>query len=115
MSRIRIQRFEKELLKLISNTINYKLRDKNLDFITITDVKLSNDMSHAKFFYTHMSDQSRSEIQKTLEKSTGVIKQAIASAKLMRRIPDIIFQYDEIESNARNLDKIFEQIKAEKK
>ena len=115
MSRIRIQRFEKELLKLVSSTINYKLRDKHLEFVSITSVKLSNDLSHAKFFYTHMNDEAREEIQKVLEKSTGFIKQTIASAKLMRRIPEIIFQYDEVEENARKLDKIFAVIDAEKK
>ncbi|MFC1887514.1 30S ribosome-binding factor RbfA [Candidatus Cloacimonadota bacterium] len=115
MPRIRIQRFEKELLKLVSTTINYKMRDKRLDFVSITSVKLTNDLSHAKFFYTHMQEDSKQEIQKVLEKSTGIIKQAIASAKLMRRIPDIVFQYDEVEENARKLDSIFAKIEAEKK
>lgn len=34
MPRVRVQRFEKELLKLISNTINLKLRDKHLEFVS---------------------------------------------------------------------------------
>ncbi len=114
MSRIRIQRFEKELLKLVSNTINYRLRDKKLSFISITDVKLSNDMSSAKFYYTYISDEAKDEVQNALKKSSGAIKQAIASAKLMRRIPEITFHYDEVEEKARELDEIFHKIEAEK-
>lgn len=114
MSRIRIQRFEKELLKLVSNTINYKLRDKYLNFVSITSVKLSNDMSHARFYYTHLNEADKDKIQKALERSTGVIKQAIASEKLMRRIPEIVFQYDEVQEKARNLDEIFKKLETEK-
>jgi ribosome-binding factor A len=113
MPRIRVQRFEKELLKLISKTINYKLRDKYLDFVTITEVKLTNDLSQAKVYYSHLSEYALEDIQKALEKSTGMIKQSIAELKLMRRIPEIIFIFDEVEENARKLDEIFTQIKTE--
>jgi len=33
----------------------------------------------------------------------------------MRRIPDISFEYDKLEENARDLDKIFAKIQAEQK
>jgi len=113
MARVRIQRFEKELLKLISNTVNYKLRDKHLEFVTITSVKLSNDFSHAKIFYTHMEKYPEAEIFKALKRSSGVIKSTIAKKQLMRKIPELTFQYDKVEENARKLDKLFEQIKSE--
>jgi len=114
VARIRIQRFEKELLKLISNTINFKLRDKHFEFVTITAVKLTNDMSFARIYFSHMNKYKDAEIQKALNKSSGAIKKAIADMKLMRKIPDLIFSYDKIEDNARKIDQIFEKIKSEK-
>ena len=36
MARIRIRRLEKELIKLISNTLLFKIRDKRLQSVTIT-------------------------------------------------------------------------------
>ena len=114
MPRIRIQRFEKELLKLISNTINLKLRDKHFEFVTITAVKLTNDLSHAKIFFSHMNKYKDAEIQKALNKSSGAIKKAIAEMKLMRKIPDLVFSYDKVEDNARKIDQIFERIRSEK-
>jgi len=114
MAKIRIQRFEKELLKLISNTINFKLRDKHFEFVTITAVKLSNDLSHARIYFSHMDKYKDTEIQKAFNKSSGAIKKAIAEMKLMRRIPDLVFSYDKIEDNARKIDQIFEHIRSEK-
>ncbi len=114
MTRIRVQRIEKELLRIISNTINFKLRDKYLKFITITRIRISNDLSNVRVYYTHMEDSDRENVQEALTKSTGFIKRELASAKFLRIIPEILFHYDTIEQESRKLDKIFDIIKAEK-
>ncbi|MCK4956310.1 MAG: 30S ribosome-binding factor RbfA [Candidatus Cloacimonetes bacterium] len=114
MARIRIQRLEKELTKLISNTILYKLRDKNIQSVTITSVKLTNDMSLARVYFTHLGVESDKKVITSLTRSSGFIKKQIADAKLMRRIPELIFAYDEIADNARQIEDILNKIRAEK-
>ncbi|MBN2460801.1 MAG: 30S ribosome-binding factor RbfA [Candidatus Cloacimonetes bacterium] len=114
MPRIRIQRLEKVLLRLISNVINLKLRDKYLELVSITRIKVSNDMSHARIYYTHLDTYPNEDVQKALEKSSGFIKNEIAAAKIMRVIPEIKFIYDEFEEKARHLDDIFRQLESEK-
>ncbi len=113
MARIRIQRLESELLKLLNKIINYTLRDKNLQMITITAVKLSNDMSHAKVYFTHLDKIKSEDVLNSLRKSKGFLKREIAEAKIMRIVPDLIFEYDEIEKTARHLDELFDKIHAE--
>jgi len=114
MVRIRIQRLEKELLKFINNIVTYKLRDKNLEWVSISAVKLSNDISHAKIYFTFLGEKSPQNILETLTKSSGFIKKEIAAAKFLRQIPELIFLPDDLEKNAQNLDKIFAKIHAEK-
>ena len=111
---VHIQRLEKELLKLISSVINNELRDKNLQWVSITSLSLSNDLSYLKVYYSHLNKTSTENVQKSLVKSSGYLKREIASKKMMRKIPEIIFNYDSVEENARNLDKIFEKIHSEK-
>ena len=53
MARIRIKRLESELFKLLSTTISFKLRDDNLTMVTVTGVKLTNDLSYAKIGSAH--------------------------------------------------------------
>ena len=62
MARIRIQRLEKELTKLISNTILLKLRDKKIQSVTITSVSLTNDMSLLKIYFTHLGKESDKKV-----------------------------------------------------
>jgi ribosome-binding factor A len=111
---VHIQRLEKELLRFISSIINNDLRDKNIEWVTVTSISLSKDLSFLKVYYSHLNKSSDGKVQKALTKSAGYIKREIANKKMMRKIPEIIFYYDTIEENARNLDKIFEQIEAEK-
>ncbi|MCF7858473.1 MAG: 30S ribosome-binding factor RbfA [Candidatus Cloacimonetes bacterium] len=115
MARIRIKRLESELLKLISNIINYKLRDNNLTMVTVTGVKLTNDLSYLKIFFSHFDETNTEDVLNSLNKSSGFIKNEIAKAKFMRKIPQLIFEYDKLEEEARDLDKIFAKINAEKK
>ena len=114
MPKIRIQRLEKELLKLINNVLAFKMRNKNLSWVTITNIRFSNDMSYAKIYFSFLGDNSKEKVLNSLQKSAGFIKNEIAKAKMMRVIPELIFYYDELEENARKLDKIFEKINSEK-
>jgi len=114
MSKIRIQRLEKELLKLMNNVLSFKIRDKNLTWVTITNIRLSNDMSHAKIYFSFLGENSKEEVLQSLQKSAGFFKNEIAKAKMMRTIPEIVFFYDELQENARKLDKILEKINSEK-
>ena len=114
MVRIRIQRLEKELLKFINNIVIYKLRDNNLEWVSISAVKLSNDISHATIYFTFLGEKSPQNVLETLTKSSGFIKKELAAAKFLRQIPELIFLPDDLEKNARHLDNIFAKIHAEK-
>ncbi len=110
MSNFRIKRLEKELLKFMNNIITYKLRDKNLQWVTINDLKLSKDMSHARIYFSYLNKSSKKQVLASLTKSAGFIKNELASAKIMRIIPDIQFFYDDLGDKARHLDELIEQI-----
>ncbi|MBN1326502.1 MAG: 30S ribosome-binding factor RbfA [Candidatus Cloacimonetes bacterium] len=114
MTRIRILKLEKMLLKIISNAINYKLRDSHLDMVSINHVKLSNDMGHARIYFSHLDKHSLSDVQQALEKSSGYLKNEIAQAKIMRLIPELSFEFDDTEEKARHLDELFAKLEAEK-
>ncbi len=112
MSAIRIQRLEKELIKLISITLNTKMRDPRLQWITITGITLSKDLHYARIFISHYNNKaSHKKILELLTKASGFIKKEIAGAKLMRTIPEISFLYDDTEDKAAHMDKLLASLK----
>lgn len=114
MSSIRIQRFESELQKLISQFISQRLRDKDLSWISISAVKLSPDLSHARIYFTHLSNVSHKKVEEALKRSTSRIKREIAQSKMMRIVPELSFFYDDMEEKAEHLEEIFHKIHQEK-
>lgn len=115
MARIRIQRLESELLKLISTAVSFKLRDKNLAMVTITHIRLSNDLSHCRIYYSHLDNNNKDAVATAFIKSAGFIKREIAAAKFMRIIPELSFEYDTTGEEARHLDELFTRIHNENK
>lgn len=117
----RLQRLEKELTRVIEVVISDSLQDRRLIGLTVTGVKLTADLQHAKIYY-HTIDMldkklqnSIKELNELLKKSSGFIKNQIAGARIMRCIPELSFEYDTTEEKARHMDSIFASIEASKK
>ncbi len=116
MKGIRLERMKKELFKLISSAYAFSVYDDRLHSIRITGIKLSPDLLLLKITYDYFNRKiSKKQMQELIEKSSGFIKKQIAGAKIMRRIPQISFQYDSTEEKASQLDKVFAVIEAEKR
>ncbi len=116
MPKIRIQRLQSELLRLISTVVASELRDPHFDSVSFTEVILSPDMSFLKIYFSIFDEEQANidEIVKRLNRSTGFVKSAIADAHVMRTIPDIRFNYDSTNERVSRLDQLLDQIQHER-
>ncbi|MBL7565394.1 30S ribosome-binding factor RbfA [Staphylococcus saccharolyticus] len=96
MNNMRAERVGEQMKQEIMDIVNNKVKDPRVGFLTITDVELTNDLSHAKIFLTVLgSDKEVENTFKALEKATGFIKSELGSRMRLRIIPDLTFEYDE--------------------
>ena len=96
MNNMRAERVGEQMKQEIMDIVNNKVKDPRVGFLTITDVELTNDLSHAKVFVTVLgSDKEVENTFKALEKATGFIKSELGSRMHLRIIPDLTFEYDE--------------------
>lgn len=96
MNDMRAERVGEQMKQEIMDIVNNKVKDPRVGFLTITDVELTNDLSHAKVFVTVLgSDKEVENTFKALEKATGFIKSELGSRMRLRIIPDLTFEYDE--------------------
>ena len=96
MNDMRAERVGEQMKQEIMDIVNNKVKDPRVGFLTITDVELTNDLSHAKIFLTVLgSDKEVENTFKALEKATGFIKSELGSRMRLRIIPDLTFEYDE--------------------
>ena len=80
-----------------------KLSDPRVEGVSITHVKLSPDLQIAHvYFRLFAGEQGIPEVTPGLKSCTPLLRKALAKELRVRRIPELIFLYDEsIERGAR--------------
>jgi len=96
----------------ISSIILRKIKDPRLGFLTITGVKMSPDLRHARVFFSTLGDEDRRETAlEGLRSAKRLIRGEIGRTLDLKYCPELAFQFDEslafgahIESRLRELD-----------
>lgn len=94
MSHGRKLQIESVLKREISRIIQTKIHSDKIGFISILDVKIGNDLSKAKVFYSQLGDlKARQITQKILNSLASIIKGELKDLRL-NPIPNLEFVYD---------------------
>ena len=107
---IKTDRIGSNLVKEISYIIMTEIKDHDIRFVTITDCKVTSDLSYAKVYYTVLDDTRKKEIAEALENASGFIRKQLFDRVDMRNIPTLDFIYDESIEYGNKIEKIIEKI-----
>lgn len=95
MKNNKINRLNHTMMREISYILETEIKDKHIKFVTITEVKVTNDLSYAKVYVTILNDDYREDTLKALNKASGFIRKQLADRMELRHIPELEFKYDE--------------------
>ncbi len=110
----RLQRLEKELLRILNNTLVFKINDDRLQWVSITGVSLSPDLQFARIFFSSLEQKVNvPKITAILTNASGFMKKEIAEAHFLRRIPELTFVYDDSSVKGRSIESLLKDIKKE--
>lgn len=88
-----------------------RLRDPGLGFVTITDVTMSADLSHAKAYYTVLGEPVEQEAtQDALARATKHLRATIAHEVRLRHAPTLEFVPDPVPDRTARLDHIIAEL-----
>ena len=108
------ERLEKIIEREIGNILLMDVKDDRLHFVTITKVDLTGDLSIATVFYTILGAPEQILYTKdVLLEAKGFIKGLLSRRIEVRKIPEILFKYDESSIQGNRIDEILRQIKKE--
>ena len=103
------------LKKEISLIISSQTKDPRLKNINVTAVKVSDDIGIATVFYTLIGQsihKSKSKIEENvLKKFSGMIRSILAKKIKIRRVPKIIFRFDESIEYSENIERLLKNLK----
>lgn len=95
MNSIKLERINSSIKRELSYVIANEVKDRSIDFVTITAVKTTNDLSYCKVYVTVFKEELREDALKALKNAKGFIRKSLASRVDIRHIPELDFVYDE--------------------
>lgn len=91
----RSRRIAEQIQRELSGIIRLELKDPRVGMITITDVEVSHDYSHAKVFFTQLGDPEKTEeTTSALRHAAGFLRSQLAHRLKLRIVPELHFTYD---------------------
>ena len=108
MSSIKQERIAGIIKKNLSTIIQTELKDKNVGFVTITDVEVTNELSFATIYVTFF-DKSTMRLE-ALKKAKGFLKSALSKTMDTYKVPDLIFKLDDSLEKGKRIDDILSDL-----
>ncbi len=104
----KIRRIEEDIKQNVSQIIFRDIKDPRIDMlVSITNVELSNDKSHAKIYVSTMDKEKREQTVEGLNSAKGFIKRELGKILELRIMPELTFIADDsIEKSFELFDKI---------
>lgn len=112
----RSDRVSGQIQKNLSELLKKNIKDPRLEMVTITSVKMSQDLRIARVYFISSRDKiSRKEAAQGFKSALGYIKRVLAAKLGLRYMPDLKFFYDESFDYGSHIDNVFKLIKADDK
>jgi len=98
----------------ISDILLREARDPRIGSITITDVKLTDDLKSARIYFVSMGDDSRrAEAEEGLQQAAGFLRRELGKRIKLRFVPAISFIYDRSFEYGERIDKLLSDARRE--
>jgi len=96
-----------------AETIERRVKDPRLGFVTVTDTRVTADLREATIFYTVYGDETaRAGSAAALESAKGLIRAAVGRETQVRFTPLITFVADVVPDTVRHLDDLIASARA---
>ncbi len=99
----RSEKVAEAIHEMVSALLVKGLKDPRIGFVTITGVKVTDDLHLATVYFTVIgSDAEKKATEQGLNSARGFIRKEMGKTLRMRYVPDILFRYDaSVEYGAR--------------
>lgn len=103
----RMRRVDEALREVLSDAVTGDLKDPRIGFVTVTDVKTSPDLRHARVFVSVLgTDDERAASIAGLQSAHGVLQRRIAGELRLKRTPTLEFVHDDTAMRAARLEEL---------
>jgi ribosome-binding factor A len=104
-----MRRVDEAIRQVIGDALASDLKDPRVGFVTVTDVKTSSDLSHARVYVSVLGEhQTREHTLEGLRSAHGYLQRRIGGELHLKRTPTLEFSYDDTTDRAMRLDALID-------
>ena len=107
----RMRRVNEAMREVLSSHITRNLKDPRIGFVTVTDVKTSADLRHARVYVSVLGTPDEQDATMTaLQSAHGVLQKRVGRELRMKRTPTLQFVYDDTAERAARVEEILGEV-----
>lgn len=92
---------------IVAETLETRVKDPRLGFVTITDTRVTNDLQQATVFYTVLGgEEERAASAAALDSAKGVLRSEVGRQTGVRHTPSLAFVADAVPDTARHIEEL---------
>jgi len=111
MTQGRMRRVDEAIRQVLGDAVSGDLKDPRVGFITVTDVRTSADLRHARVYVSVLGDvQQREASLDGLRSAHGFLQSRVARELRLKRTPTLEFSYDDTTDRAMRVDALIDEI-----
>ena len=109
----RARKLAERIKVLVAEALERAVKDPDLGFVTITEVKVTPDLQHASIFYTvYGTAEEKKRTAEIIEKNRGLVRREVGHNLSIRLTPTIEFIPDEIPETAAAMNDLLAEARA---
>ncbi|MFF0814150.1 30S ribosome-binding factor RbfA [Rhodococcus sp. NPDC003318] len=113
----RARKLAKRIATIVASAIDHEIKDPRLDYVTITDAKVTADLHDATVYYTVRgvdlgSEPDHEGAAAGLAKATGVLRSKVGAGTGVRFTPTLTFVADTVPDAARHMEELLARARA---
>jgi ribosome-binding factor A len=109
----RARKLSERIKVLVAEALERAVKDPDLGFVTITEVKVTPDLQHASIFYTvYGTPAEKKRSAEIIEKNRGLVRREVGHNLSIRLTPTIEFIPDEIPETAAAMNDLLAEARA---
>ncbi len=105
-----MRRVNEAMREVLSDAIATEIKDPRVGFVTVTGVKTSPDLRHARVYVSVLGDEpTRAGSLDGLRSAHGFLQHRLASELRLKHTPALAFEYDDTVDRGMRISELLDQ------
>jgi ribosome-binding factor A len=111
MSTGRMRRVDEAIRQVLGDAVQAELKDPRVGFVTVTDVRTSADLRHARVYVSVLGNaEQREATMAGLRSAHGFLQGKVAAELHLKRTPTLEMHYDDTTDRALRIDALIDEV-----